>query len=172
MADEYGQIQVYSANPRAIMPIEEFHVPRRLARVIRQGKFQIRVNSAFEAVIRGCAKRDTTWISEEIVQIYCQLHARGWAHSVEAWQGDLLAGGLYGIAIGAAFFGESMFYEVSDASKVATVALVERLRERGYQLLDCQMMTANTSRYGARLIPKNEYLRLLSQALKTECRFA
>lgn len=172
MADEYGRIQVYSANPRAILPLDDFHVPKRLARVVRQGKFQIRIDTAFEEVIRGCAERDTTWISEEIVQIYCQLHARGWAHSVEAWQGDMLAGGLYGIAMGAAFFGESMFYRVSDASKVATVALVERLKERGYQLLDCQMMTANTSRFGAKLVSKAEYLRLLAEALKTECRFA
>ena len=176
MADAAGRLDAYTADPRTILPLDEFHVPHRLARVIRQGRFEIRINTAFPEVIRGCARRSDTWISTEIIRIYEELHRRGWVHSVEAWQlvsgADRLCGGLYGVALGGAFCGESMFYEVSDASKVCTVALVERLRERGYRLLDCQMTTRNTARFGARSVPLAEFRALLVRALALDCHFA
>ena len=103
MADERGKIHVHNADPRAVLPLDEFHVPKRLARVLRQGRFQVRFNTRFEEVMRGCSQRSTTWISPEIIDIYTQLHRQGWAHSVEAWHEDKLAGGLYGISLGGAF---------------------------------------------------------------------
>jgi leucyl/phenylalanyl-tRNA--protein transferase len=172
MADERGRIDFYCADPRAILPLDEFHCPRRVARIVRQGRFEVRVDSAVEATIRGCmTARARTWISEEIVQAYVELHRRGQVHSVEAWFEGELAGGLYGVTLGGAFCGESMFTRVSEASKVCVVHLVERLRERGYALLDCQQLTAHTKRFGARLIGLGEYRRLLKAALARECTF-
>lgn len=172
MADDHGRIEFYSADPRAILPLDDFHCPRRLARFMRQGTFEIRVDSDVEGVIRGCmTARKKTWINEEIVRAYVELHRRGQVHSVEAWSEGRLAGGLYGVTLGGAFCGESMFTRVSEASKVCVVHLVERLRERGYSLLDCQQLTAHTKRFGARLIQLAEYRRLLKAALKQECTF-
>ncbi len=177
MAVEGGEIRWFSPDPRGIIPLDAFHVPGRLARAIRRGVFQIRIDEAFEAVIRGCAEAERdrddpgTWISEEIIQSYVALHRRGLAHSVEAWRGDRLAGGLYGVALGGAFFGESMFHRETDASKVALVALVERLRSRGYVLLDTQWVTEHLEQFGAVEIQREEYLKRLEAALAVEATF-
>jgi leucyl/phenylalanyl-tRNA--protein transferase len=173
MADEVTrEIRWYSADPRGILPLDAFHPPRSLRQLVRKHTFTVRVNTAFEEVIRGCASRDQTWISEEIIQSYLRLHQFGHAHSVEAWQGETLAGGLYGVALGGAFFGESMFTVVSGASKVCLVSLVERLRERGFSLLDTQFVTPHLAGFGAREVPRAEYLALLAGALDLPATFA
>jgi leucyl/phenylalanyl-tRNA--protein transferase len=172
MADEEtGEIGWYSPDPRGILPLDAFTVPRSLRQTIRKGLFRIRVNAAFEEVMRGCAARDETWISEEIIQSYVRLHELGYAHSVEAWDGKRLMGGLYGVAIGGAFFGESMFSAATGASKVCLVALVERLRERQFRLLDTQFVTPHLARFGAVEIPRGGYLALLRDALAVPARF-
>ena len=173
MAVENGQIGWFSPDPRGILPLESFHVPSRLARVVRSGDFDITVNRAFEAVMRACADRPGTgtWISEEIFQCYVALHRLGLAHSVEAWRQGELAGGLYGVHLGGAFFGESMFHRVRDASKVALVALVDRLQRRGFRLLDTQWVTPHLEQFGAMEIPRKEYLKRLKAALAVECGF-
>jgi leucyl/phenylalanyl-tRNA--protein transferase len=171
MAVEPGEIRWYSPDPRGIIPLDGFHASRRLARLVRQGRFAIRVDTDFQAVIRACAERqdeDGTWIDDEILDSYCSLHDRGLAHSIETWQDDQLVGGLYGVAIGGAFFGESMFHRATDASKVALVALVERLRARGFVLLDTQWLTDHLTQFGAIEIPRRRYLRLLEAALTVE----
>ena len=131
----------------------------------------MRVNTAFVEVLRACAERDETWISEEIVESYAELHRLGYGHSVETWRGDRLAGGLYGVAFRGAFFGESMFHRETDASKVALRALVRRLKERGYALLDVQWVTSHLERFGAIEVPRRRYLRMLGESLKLDCRF-
>lgn len=166
-----GGIEWFSPDPRGILPLEGFHVPARLRRVLRQGRFTVTVDRAFEAVIRACAERDETWITRDIIDTYLHLHQVGFAHSVEAWSGEVLAGGLYGVAFRGAFFGESMFHRVSDASKVALHALVERLRARGYALLDVQWVTPHLAGFGAIEIPRRRYLRLLDRALRLDCSF-
>lgn len=172
MADPRGLVHWYSPDPRCVFEYERFRVPRSLRPVIRKQKFQIRVNTAFEQVIDACASRpEGTWISREFAEIYRELRRRGLAHSVEAWRDRELAGGLYGVALGGAFFGESMFYHVSDASKVALVALVERLEERGFRLIDTQWSTPHLLRFGAVEIPRPEYLKRLDEALTLPCRF-
>jgi leucyl/phenylalanyl-tRNA--protein transferase len=174
MAVVPGEIRWYSPDPRGVMPLDGFHVPRRLARVLRGGRFDIRVDTAFRDVIVACSERadaDGNWIDQEIIDSYCNLHALGHAHSVEAWQDGALAGGLYGVAIGGAFFGESMFHRVADASKAALVALVDRLRARGFTLLDIQWVTDHLLQFGAIEIPRRRYLRLLDQALRVEATF-
>ena len=171
MAVDGGEIRWFSPDPRGIIPLDGFHLPARLARVVRRGVFRIETDTAFEAVIRGCAEAERdrddpgTWISEEIVESYVALHARGLAHSVEAWRGDRLVGGLYGVALRGAFFGESMFHRETDASKVALVALVDRLRKAGYQLLDTQWVTDHLAQFGAVEIPRATYLTRLEAAL-------
>ncbi|GBD06678.1 Leucyl/phenylalanyl-tRNA--protein transferase [bacterium HR21] len=173
MADpQTGEIAFYSPDPRAIIPLDGVRISRSLRQTIRKGLYEVRVNTAFEAVIRGCAERPHSWISEEIIAVYTELHYLGVAHSVEAWYGGELAGGLYGVALGGAFFGESMFTRRRDASKVAFVALVERLRQRGFVLLDAQYLNPHTRRLGAVEIPRQEYLRRLAIALRLPCRFA
>jgi len=167
-----GELGWFSPDPRGIIPLEGFHVPHGLARTLKRNLFEIRVDTAFDEVIRGCAKREETWIDEEIELSYRQLHTMGHAHSVEAWNGDRLVGGLYGVAIGGAFFGESMFHTETDASKVALHALVRRLRERGFVLLDTQWTTPHLERFGAREIPRREYLRRLKAAVRMPCSFA
>jgi leucyl/phenylalanyl-tRNA--protein transferase len=168
-----GRIRWYSPNPRGILPLDRFHAPRRLARVVRGGRFEIRVDTAFRAVIEACAaERDEgSWISAEIVESYCALHQAGIAHSVEAWREGTLAGGLYGVALGGAFFGESMFHKATDASKVALTALVARLRERGFALLDIQWVTPHLETFGAVEIPRRRYLMLLEEALRLPATF-
>src|SRR5215203_2517572 len=142
MALEDGEISWFSPDPRAIIPVDDrFHVPHGLKRVLKKNPFDVRVDTAFEAVLHGCARRPETWINPEIFASYTNLFRLGHAHSVETWQDGKLVGGLYGVSIGGVFFGESMFHEATDASKVALHALVMRMRERGYQLLDTQWVT-------------------------------
>lgn len=173
MGMDDGSIGWFSPDPRGIVPLDEFIVPRRLARVMRQGKFEIAIDRGFEAVMRACAadREDGTWISEEIIESYVALHRRGLAHSVEAWQDGVLAGGLYGVHLGGAFFGESMFHRVTDASKVALVALVDRLNANGFTLLDTQWTTPHLEQFGAIEIPKDEYLSRLASAFARRCAF-
>ena len=177
MAVEGGDIRWFSPDPRGIIPLETFHVSRRLARLHRQGHFEIAVDRDFAAVIRACAETDRdpddpgSWISEEIIRSYCALHHRGYAHSVETWRNGRLVGGLYGVSLGAAFFGESMFHRETDASKVALVSLVDRLRARGYALLDTQWVTPHLEQFGAVEISKDEYLERLAQAIEQERTF-
>jgi leucyl/phenylalanyl-tRNA--protein transferase len=172
-----GVIRWFSPDPRGILPLEAMHIPKRLARVARRAPFRIEVDRAFERVMRECAADDRdpvdpgTWISDEIVESYVALHQRGLAHSVEAWRDDQLVGGLYGVALRGAFFGESMFFRETDASKVALIALVDRLRTRGYELLDIQWVTPHLEQFGAIEIPRDDYLRRLERALTKECSF-
>jgi leucyl/phenylalanyl-tRNA--protein transferase len=149
-------------------------VPRRLARAVRAAGFQVRLDTAFVDVVQACAARpdgDGTWITTEILDSYEGLHSLGFAHSVEVWQDETLAGGLYGVAVGCAFFGESMFHRARDASKIALTALVERLREHGFMLLDIQWVTPHLEQFGAIEIPRKDYLRQLAAAVNGECRF-
>jgi leucyl/phenylalanyl-tRNA---protein transferase len=175
MAVAPGDIRWYSPDPRGIIPLETFHVPSRLARTLRARPFEIRVNTRFRDVIEGCAERadeDGNWIDREIIESYCALHARGFAHSVEVWRDDGLVGGLYGVALGGAFFGESMFHRATDASKAALVALVDRLRGRGFTLLDTQWVTDHLLQFGAVEITRRRYLRRLDAALTVDASFA
>ncbi len=168
-----GRIGWFSPDPRAIIPLDDrFHVPHGLRRVIKQQRFTVTVNRAFGEVIRECSVRsEGTWISPGIIKAYTQLHRLGYAHSVETRLADDVVGGLYGVALGGAFFGESMFHRVTDASKVALVFLVERLRARGYTLLDTQWLTPHLSRFGAYEISRAEYLTRLADALSRDCHF-
>lgn len=172
MAMDGGEIAWFSPDPRAIIPLDEgFHVPHGLKRALKKRKFEIRIDTAFGRVIRSCAKRKETWINREIIASYENLHRLGYAHSVEAWCDGALAGGLYGVAQGGAFFGESMFHEVTDASKVALYALVQRLRERGFILLDTQWTTSHLEGFGAHNVPRPKYLKWLADAVELECSF-
>jgi leucyl/phenylalanyl-tRNA--protein transferase len=173
MATRDGEIAWFSPDPRAIIPIDDrFHIPHGLQRTLKKNLFEIRINSAFGTVMKACAMREETWINPEIFESYENLHRLGHAHSVEAWREGRLAGGLYGVAIGGAFFGESMFHEVTDASKVALCALVGRLRKRGFHLLDTQWSTPHLRTFGTVEIPREDYLKLLRSALRAECEFA
>lgn len=163
----------FRPDPRTILPLHGFHTSRSLAKTIRQGRFEIRVDTDFEGVMRACADREEgTWISEEFIRVYGALHRQGKAHCVEAWREGRLVGGTYGIALGGAFMAESMFHYETDASKVALAALVERLRERGFMLLDVQYLTPHLASLGAIEIPHRRYVRLLQQALTLPCHFA
>ena len=166
------RIEWFSPDPRGILPLETFHAPSRLKRTMRQSRFEVRIDTAFETVMRACAERDETWITEDIVGSYVALHRLGVAHSVETWQDEMLVGGLYGVALGGAFFGESMFHSATDASKVALVGLVERLRARGFVLLDTQWVTPHLAQFGGIEIRRAEYLERLAAALPLPCRFA
>jgi leucyl/phenylalanyl-tRNA--protein transferase len=171
MAESADDPELFWVDPkrRGVIPLDGFHVPRRLRRVLRRTEIAVRCDTAFEAVIRGCAEasdgRPTTWINEEIVRLYAGLFERGAAHSVECWYGGELVGGLYGVSLGAAFFGESMFSRVTDASKIALVHLVARLRLGGYRLLDTQFVTPHLAQFGCVEIPRARYHRLLADAL-------
>ncbi len=160
---------------RGIIPLDEFHVPKRLMRTVRQGIFELRVDTAFSDVIALCAERSTdrkeTWISDRINQLYTELHHMGHCHSIECWQDGKLAGGLYGVRLGGAFFGESMFSRARDASKVALVHLVDRLTAGGFELLDTQFNTSHLRQFGAVEIPKVDYEYLLANALEVEADF-
>jgi leucyl/phenylalanyl-tRNA--protein transferase len=164
-------VRWYSPDPRCIFDFENFHVPKRLARTYRKGHFECQVNTAWREVLQLCAARDATWITDEIYDAYTQLYLRGMAHSVEVFHEGQLAGGLYGVSIGGAFMGESMFHVVTDASKIALIYLVERLKERGFTLLDCQFMTEHLRRFGAVEISQAEYLKRLEYALSQNVRF-
>ena len=154
---------------RGILPLDKFHVPRRLARVVRSNRFEVKVDTAFDQVIRACAEsqpdRRETWINDAIIDVFVSLHRRGFAHSVETWQGERLAGGLYGLSVGAAFFAESKFSRVTDASKVALVHLAARLKAGGYTLLDAQFPNPHLDQFGAATITEERFQFLLSEAL-------
>ena len=171
MDDGHGRIGFYHSDPRAILELDALRVSKSLARVVRKGTYEVRVDHNFEAVIRACADRKDTWINAEIIRAFIQFHEAGKAHSVEAYKDGELAGGLYGAALGGAFMGESMFSRRRDASKVCLVHLVERLRERGYVLLDCQIQNDHLARLGAVEIPEREYLKRLDRALKLDRSF-
>jgi leucyl/phenylalanyl-tRNA--protein transferase len=171
MGREGGGIDWFSPDPRGVIPIEGFHLPHGLRRTLAKGAFEIRINRSFREVMVACSERDETWITPPIVESYCRLHELGYAHSVEAWHAGELAGGLYGVAIGGAFFGESMFHRVTDASKVSLAALVERLQSRGYGLLDTQWVTPHLRTFGAYEIPRTRYLRQLRECLGRHCQF-
>ena len=169
-----GSVQWFSPDPRGIIPLESFHLPRRLARAMRVSNIDIRIDTAFVDVVQACAERpdgDGTWITDEILDSYESLFDLGHAHSVEVWQEGVLAGGLYGVAVGCAFFGESMFHRATDASKFALAALVERLTSRGFTLLDIQWVTPHLEQFGAVAIPRADYLKRLAAAVGGECRF-
>lgn len=165
----------WSPDPRGIVPLEEFHIGRTLRKILKQKIYEIKIDSAFEEVINACSVRngghEYGWITEDMIFAYTDLHKLGYAHSVETWRDGVLVGGLYGVAIGGLFAGESMFYRESNASKVALSALVERMKTRGYALLDCQMVTETTEQVGAIEISREEYLKRLKNALKQKCSF-
>ncbi len=169
-----GGIGWFSPERRGVLPLERFQVPRRLARVLRQGRFQCTVNRAFRDVITACASREDTrgnWIDADILESYCALHEAGHAHSIEVWDADRLAGGLYGVNLRGAFFGESMFHRVRDASKVALCVLVERLSARGFRLLDLQWVTPHLQQFGAVEISRAHYLTQLADSMQIDCVF-
>ncbi|BAY16603.1 leucyl/phenylalanyl-tRNA--protein transferase [Anabaenopsis circularis NIES-21] len=170
MADDDHGLGWYGSRDRTLIPLDErFRYPKSLQRVLNQERFTVAINRDFPAVVDGCANRDTTWISEELKEIYFLLHETGFAHSFETWQGDELAGGILGIVIGGAFIGESMFYRIPEGSKVAMVKLVERLRQRQFVLFDAQMMNPHLERFGAYGIGDEEYQTLLQKALQRRC---
>ncbi len=170
MADESDHLGWYSSRDRTLIPLDErFHCPKSLRRVLNSECFTEAINRDFKAVVAGCADRDTTWISPELQEIYWALYQAGWAYSFETWQGEQLAGGILGIVIGGAFIGESMFYRISEGSKVALVKLVERLRSRQFVLFDAQMMNPHLERFGAYRVNEQQYHLLLRQALQRRC---
>jgi leucyl/phenylalanyl-tRNA--protein transferase len=171
MAMEDNSIEWFSPDPRAILPLEGFHLPHALRRLVRKRVFETTIDNAFSRVIEACAKREDTWINREIIESYTRLHEIGHAHSVEAWREGRLAGGLYGVVVGGAFFGESMFHRVTDASKIALVALVEHLRARKFALLDTQWLTPHLRQFGGVEISRNDYLRLLHRAVELPRKF-
>jgi leucyl/phenylalanyl-tRNA--protein transferase len=171
MANDRHDPTIHWIDPkrRGVLPLHRFHQPRSLRRTIRRGRFEVRVDRAFAQVIEACAEvrpeRPRTWLNDELIALYCALHRRGYAHSVEAWDDGRLVGGVYGVSLGAAFFGESMFTRARDASKVALAALVERLGAGGYRLLDTQFVTDHLRRFGAIEIARERYRRELERAL-------
>jgi leucyl/phenylalanyl-tRNA--protein transferase len=173
MTDRDGTTRWYTADPRGILPLDRFHIPRTLRQVVNQNRFDIRFDYDFPAVMRACmtCRAEGSWISEKLIDVYTELHHQGHAHSVESWRDDELVGGLYGVSLGGAFFGESMFYYQRDASKVALVHLVNRLRDRGYELLDTQATTPHLRRFGCVDVRAEQYLKLLKRALSKNCTF-
>ena len=171
MAMEDDSVEWFSPERRGIIPLETFHLPHAAKRSWARKSFEVKIDTAFSEVIRACARRDETWINHEIVASYENLHSLGHAHSVEAWQKGKLAGGLYGVAIGGAFFGESMFHRVTDASKIALVALVEHLRAKKFALLDTQWTTPHLHQFGAIEIPRDRYLKMLRRAVELPRKF-
>ncbi len=171
MADDDKTISWYSPDPRTIVPLDSYNIPRSTKQLIKQEMFKIEIDVRFEAVIRGCADRKDTWISEEIIESYMELHRLGYAHSVESIDPERLAGGLYGVALGTAFFGESMFSLKSGASKIALAFLIKHLSENGFTLLDTQYMTPHLQTFGAIEIPKKKYIQLLHEAMTKKAVF-
>ena len=170
--DERDVFTWHRPDPRAILPLDSFHCPRSLTKVMRQGKFQVTYDQDFRGVMLGCADREEgTWINATLLEVYCQLHAQGKAHSVEVRMDGELVGGTYGVQVGGAFMAESKFHRVRDASKVALASLVERLRTRGFELLDVQYVTPHLARFGVKEIPAEEYERRLARAIERDCRF-
>lgn len=176
MAEDDGTIYWYDPDPRTIIPLEKLHVSRSLRRRLRKGGFEVRYDTAFKKVMIECARpapgRETTWINDELIDLYCRLHELGFAHSAETWMEGELVGGVYGVSLAGLFAGESMFSRQTDASKIALVHLVERLSERGYRLFDVQFTTSHLQRFGAVEIPQAEYRYLLAEALTRDVTFA
>lgn len=170
-APEFGLITWHRPARRAVIPLDDFHVSRSLARTLRKADFEITVNRDFRGVMEGCAERESTWIDSEIKRVYTELHQLGKAHSLEVWKDGALVGGIYGVHLGAAFFAESKFHRVRDMSKVALAHLVWRLRERGFRLLEVQYLTPHLAQFGTIEVSAKEYSRLLSEALALERRF-
>ena len=169
-----GSVQWFSPDPRGIIPLDTFHIPKRLARAARTADVDVRIDTAFVEVVQACAARpdgDGTWITPEILDSYESLYSLGFAHSIEVWQNGTLTGGLYGVAVGCAFFGESMFHRATDASKIALIALVERMRAREFKLLDIQWVTPHLVQFGAVEIPRKDYLKQLAEAVEGDCVF-
>lgn len=170
-----GQLAWWSPDPRAVIELDQFHISRRLSRTLRSGRFELTMNRAFASVVWGCAsaqdRRGQTWITRELAAAYLRLHRQGLAHSVEAWSQGQLVGGVYGVALGGMFAGESMFYRVRDASKVALAALVAQLRQQGYVLFDIQQTSQHTVRLGAREIPRREFLARVERAIRLPVAF-
>lgn len=171
MAEQDGEMYWHSPDPRAIIPLDGVHISRSLRKTVAKGIYETRINTAFQEVITACSEREETWISPDIIDAYTYLHELGFAHSVETWHQDTLIGGLYGVAIGGAFFGESMFAAKPDGSKVAFVRLVEHLRKQGFILLDSQYLNAHIERLGGIEIPRSEYLSRLEIAIHLPCTF-
>ncbi len=171
MAMENGEIAWFSPTKRGVIPLDAFHIPHGLKRTLKRSPFEVRFNHDFSGVMRACADRSETWINEDILESYTQLHGLGYAHSVECWSGDECVGGLYGVSLGGAFFGESMFHRSTDASKVALVYLVDRLISRGFTLLDTQWTTPHLEQFGAKEISRKEYQRQLGKALQRDASF-
>jgi leucyl/phenylalanyl-tRNA--protein transferase len=172
MADESNNLGWYGSNERTLIPLDgRFRYPKSLQRVLNQERFSVAINRDFLGVVAGCADRETTWISPQLEKIYWLLYQTGYAYSFETWQGDKLAGGILGIVIGGAFIGESMFFNISEGSKVAMVKLVERLQERNFLLFDAQMMNPHLARFGAYYVSDKEYQTLLKDALPRPCNF-
>jgi leucyl/phenylalanyl-tRNA--protein transferase len=177
MAERRDDPALYWIDPeqRAVLPLDGFHLSKRLARTVRSNRFEIRCDTAFTDVMRACAEpadnRRESWINEPILQLYTALFHRGQAHSVEAWRAGRLVGGLYGVSLGGAFFGESMFSRETDASKVALVHLVARLRVGGFKLLDCQFMTDHLRQFGVVEISRDDYRKRLAKAVKVDAEF-
>jgi leucyl/phenylalanyl-tRNA--protein transferase len=168
-----GPVPFYEADPRALLPIERFRVPRSVARAARRRDYAVRVDGDFERVVARCAEREEgTWLTPRLARSYLALHERGGAHSVECWDGDRLVGGLFGVALGGLFTSESMFHRAPDAGSLALVATAARLRERGYLLWDIQMPSAHAARFGARLVSAERYRELLADALAVRRAFA
>lgn len=172
LMDEAGILGWYTAPQRTLIPLDyRFHYPRSLQRVLNRQQFHTAINQDFAGVVKGCANREETWISTELIDIYFALHDAGWAHSFEAWEGDELAGGILGIAIRGIFIGESMFYRITNGSKVALVKLVEHLRQQEFMLFDAQLNNPHLSRFGSYTISNDHYQELLAQALQSSCQF-
>lgn len=177
MSEDRHDSSVYWVDPeyRGILPLDNFHISKKLKRTVRQDKFDIRIDSAFHECVLACAEpqpgRSATWINDTIIQLYCSLHKEGFAHSVECWRDGHMVGGLYGVSLGAAFFGESMFSSVEDASKVALVHLIARLKYGGYELLDTQFVTDHLLQFGVVEIERAEYKILLAKAIDREADF-
>ena len=172
MSEDDEDLQWYSSSEHALIPLDDrFRYPTSLRRVINQQRFSVRINGDFRAVVAGCANRDTTWISAELQEIYWELHQAGWAYSFETWRGNELAGGVLGIAIGGAFIGESMFFQIPEGSKVAMVQLVNHLRQQQFSLFDAQMLNPHLERFGAYTVTTQAYQQLLDTAIQQTCKF-
>lgn len=171
MACGDGRLRWFSPDPRGILPLDGFHLPHGFRRILPKLEFSVTVDIAFDQVVSGCAGRPETWIDPAIARVYTELYRQGAAHSVEVWQGGRLVGGLYGVQLGGAFFGESMFSHVSEASKVALLALVGILRARGFGLLDIQWVTDHLENFGAVEIRRPVYLNYLRDAMMNPCAF-
>jgi len=173
MAEEDGKtLNWYSSSRRALIPLDDrFRYPKSLRRVLNQNRFTPAINRDFEAVLEGCANRETTWISDDLKDVYRRMHRSGYAHSFETWQGDELAGGFLGIVIGGVFIGESMFYRIPEGSKAAMVMLVQHLRSRGFTLFDAQVINPHLARFGAYEVDKEVYEVALYEAIQVSCQF-